>query len=117
LEKLVVVARDTANQPWLARALGNGEVVFDALPPGRYTVDVDASAIEEPLKVRGRPDFIVGEGGVSELRVVLTGRSVKIRTLPPTQSSGGSGSSGGISSDSTTTARARGGMRSSSKEN
>jgi hypothetical protein len=119
LEKLVVVARDTANQPWLARDLGNGDVVFDALPPGRYTVDVDVSAIEEPLKVRGRPDFIVGERGASELRVVLTGRAVRIRTLPPTQSGGGSGSSGGaggVSSDSTT-GRARDAVRSSSKEN
>jgi hypothetical protein len=46
------VARDTANQPWLARDLGSGEFVFDALPPGRYTVDVDVSGIEEPLKMR-----------------------------------------------------------------
>ena len=115
LEKLVVVARDTTNQPWLARDLGNGDVVFDALPPGRYTVDVDVSAIEEPLKVRGRPDFIVGQGGTSDVRVVLTGRAVKIRTLPPTSSGGGAGGAAGSSPDSTT-ARGRDAVRSSSKE-
>ena len=117
LEKLVVIARDTANQPWLARDLGNGEVVFDALPPGRYTVDVDASAIEEPLKMRGRPDFIVGEGALAELRVVLTGRTVKVRMLPPTQSGGGAGgAAAGAGSDSTEAGRGRASVRSSSKE-
>jgi hypothetical protein len=108
LEKLVLIARDTANQPWLARDLGAGELIFDALPPGRYTVDVDASGIDEPLSMKGRPDFVVGEGSAKDLRVVLTGRTLRVRVLPPTQSGG--------SSDSTA-ARARAGARSSSKEN
>jgi hypothetical protein len=97
LEKLVVIARDTANQPWLARDLGNGAVVFDALPPGRYTVEVDASAIEEPLRVRNRVQFTVGEGATNDLHVVLTGRATKVRVLPPTQSGGGAA---GTASDS-----------------
>jgi len=75
-------------------------------------VDVDVSGIEEPLKMRGRPEFIVGEGTAKDLHVVLTGRAIKVRTLPPTQS-GGSGPAG---TDSTGI-KARTGGRSSSKEN
>jgi hypothetical protein len=101
LEKLVVVARDTTNQPWLARDVGAGVVVFDALPPGHYSVDVDVSALEEPLRVRSRVEFSVGEGPVKDLHVVLTGRATRIRVLPPTQSGGAAGAG----SDSTSRAR------------
>jgi hypothetical protein len=92
LAKLIVVARDTSGQPWLARDLGGGSLVFDALPPGHYVVDVDASELQEPLKVRGRSEFAVGDGSSAEVRVTLTGRAMKVRTLPPSQGGAGSAS-------------------------
>jgi hypothetical protein len=110
LEKLIVVARDTANQPWLARDLGSGAVVFDALPPGRYSIEVDVSAIEEPLRIKNRAEFSVGESVTKDLHVVLTGRATRIRVLPPTQSGG----AGAGASDSTS--RLRTGSSSSSKD-
>ena len=88
LSKLIVIARDSANQPWLARDLGAGQVVFDALPVGAYTIEVDASAIEEPLTAAERVTFRVGDGSSPKVHVALRGRSVKVRVLPPTQSDG-----------------------------
>ena len=88
LAKLVIVARDTANQPWMTSAI-HGELVFDALPPGRYSVDVDASAIDEPLTVVNPVSFVVGGDTRADVRILLRGRATRTRILPPTQSDGG----------------------------
>ncbi len=88
LLKLIVIARDTANQPWVARGLSAGELVFDALPPGDYAIDVDASAIDEPLTMGDRVTFRVDGAASPTIRVSLHGRTMKVRVLPPTQSDG-----------------------------
>lgn len=89
LRQLLVVARDAAGQPWVGRVTGPGEAVFDALPPGRYAVQVDASAIDEPLQLVGEPTLTVAGGSasggrdVAPLTVTLRGRPVKVRVLSP----------------------------------
>jgi hypothetical protein len=88
LSKLIVVARDGSNQPWLARDAGAGDFVFDALPPGEYTMDVDASEIQEPLTLADQVTFRVGAGETPVVRLPLRGRTMKVRVLPPTQSDG-----------------------------
>jgi hypothetical protein len=113
LAKLIVSARDSAGQPWFARSVPGSRFVFDALPPGRYIVDVDASGIDEPLRMRGTSEFIVGSERSTDVRVTLTGRTMRIRALPPTQSGGASGADGpGKASSSGSSAG-----RSTSKEN
>jgi hypothetical protein len=89
LSKLMIVARDSANQPWLARDLGTGAFVFDALPAGHYTLETDVSGIDEPLVVSGSQDFRIDGRASPSVRVTLRGRAVRIRILPPTQSDGG----------------------------
>jgi hypothetical protein len=91
LVKLIVSARDSAGHPWFARNLSGSRFVFDALPPGRYIVAVDASGIDEPLRMRGTSEFSVSEERSTDVTVTLTGRSLKIRALPPTSSGGASG--------------------------
>jgi hypothetical protein len=120
--KLLIAARDTAGQPYFARSLSGARFVFDALPPGRYTVDVDASGIDEPLRMRGTPEFTVGEGSSAGVRVMMTGRAMRVRVLPPTQA-GGAGAdapgkaAGGSSSGANGTSGATGPSgRSTSKE-
>jgi hypothetical protein len=105
LAKLIVMARDSAGQPWFARTLSPSRFVFDALPPGRYTVDVDPTAIDEPLRMRGTPEFTVGPSEANDVRVTLTGRALKIRALPPTQSAGPAGSDAPGKSSSSSTGR------------
>ena len=90
LAKLILVARDSANQPWIARDAGTADFVFDALPPGRYAIEVDASGLDEPISMDERVAFRVGSGDSPKVRVALRGRSTRVRILPPTQSDGAS---------------------------
>src|SRR5207247_5554622 len=38
-----IVLRDSAGREWLARTDRTGQALFDALPPGRYEVEIDVS--------------------------------------------------------------------------
>ncbi len=63
LTPVAVMATDRDGRRFLARseAKGGGLVVFDALPPGEYRLDVDASGTSEPLTPRtDLPTFVVG---------------------------------------------------------
>jgi len=113
LTKLIVSARDTAGRAWFARNVSGSGFVFDALPPGRYVVAVDVSGIDEPLRMRETPEFVVAEGRSTDVRVTLTGRTMRIRALPPSSSGGASGADapGKASSSGSSSSR------SSSKEN
>jgi hypothetical protein len=62
-----------------------GLAVFDALPPGRYRVDVDLSALTEPLRLVEVPPEVVVTGGREPLRItlLLKGRPIRIRQAEP----------------------------------
>lgn len=83
LEKVLVMVRDADGRRWIARRSDAATAVFDALPPGRYTVEVDAADLAEPLRPDGDlPGFVVG-GGTDPVRleVVLRARPLRIRRL------------------------------------
>ena len=53
--------------------------VFDAVPPGTYTVLVDASASSEPLRPVGDNPAVVIAGGraVAPIRIVMRARALR----------------------------------------
>lgn len=83
--KIVVLARDSAGRPWVARpdSLVPGAFVFDALPTGRYAIDVDASALAEPLRAVSAERTLVVAGAArgAPLELLLRGRAVRVRQL------------------------------------
>jgi hypothetical protein len=85
LASAAVIARDEAGRLWVARRHGPGEAYFDALPSGRYTLEVDLTDVTEPLSVVGAlPSFTVRPGERLEpVTVRLKPRSVQIRQLDP----------------------------------
>ncbi|HEV8149845.1 MAG TPA: hypothetical protein VGP61_06630 [Gemmatimonadales bacterium] len=93
LARAVVMAHDQNGRTWVARMGRSGVATFDALPPGRYTVELDLADIEEPLTpIRGLPEFIVGgEQPAPRLVVQLRPRPIKLNNL----NAGGAGSGGG----------------------
>jgi len=79
LADLVVTVRDSTGREWMSRRLSNTRVVFDAIPPGTYTVVVDASAVNEPLRPTSelRP-VVVSTGRVTPpIRVVMRARTLR----------------------------------------
>ena len=83
LAQVQVVARDSLGQPWVARSAAPGVAVFDALPPGRYVVEVDASGVAEPVRlVTADPTIVIGEERtLAPLRLVLRGRATRVRVI------------------------------------
>jgi len=71
--------RDSTGREWMSRRLSNTRVVFDAIPPGTYTVVVDASAVNEPLRPTSelRP-VVVSTGRVTPpIRIVMRARTLR----------------------------------------
>ncbi len=93
LQSVQVIARDSLGQAWLARSWTAGAAIFDALPPGTYTLDVDASTVSEPLRlVTANPKLVVrAEHKAEPIVLVLRGRETKVRVITPSAS----GASGG----------------------
>jgi hypothetical protein len=68
----------------VARRSGADSATFDALPPGRYSLQLDLTAVAVPLTVVGTlPTFEVGSARPAEIRIVLTPRQLRIRQLSP----------------------------------
>jgi hypothetical protein len=86
LAKVVVMARDSAGRAWLARVVRPGWAAFDALPPGRYTMDLDVTGADEPLHAaRELPVFRVSDGGESPtMEIPLRARAIRIRQMSST---------------------------------
>ncbi len=86
LTRAVVIAHDTAGQSWVARNTSDG-AVFDALPPGLYTTELDLSEVGEPLKpTSAAPTFRVdGTSTVPVLTIVLRPRPLKVNHFPASQ--------------------------------
>lgn len=84
-----VIARDSLGLAWMARSVSAGIAVFDALPPGRYVLEVDASGVAEPLRLMtANPRMDVrAERNTEALILVLRGRDTKVRVFTPSSSS------------------------------
>lgn len=84
LSKVIVTARDSAGRLWLAAREPAGTQVFPALPPGRYKLDVDPSALAVPLSFKEElPTFEVGQSREPRtLRVELATRKVRMFRAP-----------------------------------
>jgi hypothetical protein len=83
LERVTVTARHETGRVWVARRESTTAVVFDALPPGHYQLEVLVAGEGEPLQVVGDlPAFQVREGArAPELSIALQPRTVRIRRL------------------------------------
>jgi hypothetical protein len=79
LARITVTARDSKGRQWISRRTSDSTLAFDALPPGTYTVEVDASAASEPLRLAGASPPIVVESGrtTPPLRISLSGRQLR----------------------------------------
>jgi hypothetical protein len=79
LGRVVIVARDAAGREWMSRRTSDTTVVFDALPPGQYTIGVDASAASEPLRATVEPGSISLTSGRAPppVRVVMRARQLR----------------------------------------
>lgn len=85
LSRIIVMARDSLGRTWVARQGEPGQAVFDALPPGRYTVDLDLADLTEPLRIEGAaPNFVVSTGAVAPIEIELHARPIRFRTTPST---------------------------------
>ncbi|HET8649734.1 MAG TPA: hypothetical protein VFL95_06820 [Gemmatimonadales bacterium] len=84
LSRVIVMAHDSLGRTWVARADQPGRAMFDALPPGRYTVDLDLADLTEPLRMEGAaPTFVVGTGSVAPIRIELHARPIRFHTITP----------------------------------
>jgi hypothetical protein len=82
LLRVSLVARDADGKAWLARVTAPDVRVFDALPPGRYTFDVDASHSAEPLHADPSPTLQIVDGASPPApTITLHARSLKIKLM------------------------------------
>ncbi len=83
VESVDVVARDESGRAWVARRASRELAVFDALPPGTYSLDVDLSGATEPLRLDGAVPsvHVVAGRPVAPIRIVLRARA--LRFAPP----------------------------------
>lgn len=83
LSVVIVQARDEGGKVWVARRTSAVVAIFDALPAGRYTVQVDVSDVQEKLETRqAQLAFTVGgAASIPHLRIVLYARPVRVNRL------------------------------------
>ena len=58
LSPVMVSARGADGRVWMARRIDLDHAVFEALPPGEYSIVVDTRASEEPLEVVSSPGIL-----------------------------------------------------------
>lgn len=85
LSRVMVIARDSTGREWLARRDTRTTAVFDALPPGRYVLEIDASASREPFRaVEDLPPVRVIAGRpLPRLRIAVRARALRFSTPGP----------------------------------
>ena len=83
LALLSVTARGSAGRDWVARRTSDSTAVFDALPPGRYTVDLDASEVREPLRSAAGPVVVIVAHDRRPEPVRIGVRARRLRYSPP----------------------------------
>ena len=88
LGKLVVSARDSTGWEWMSRRVSDSLVVFDALPPGTYTVYIDASALRQPLLPADGSRTVIISSGETPRPLRITMRTRQLRFSQPPRRSG-----------------------------
>lgn len=83
LRDVEVIARDDAGHEWLARRTSGTSAIFDALPPGTYAIDVDATAVREPLRMAASPAPVRIRAGSAPAPVRITMRPRQLRFSTP----------------------------------
>jgi len=74
-----VVARDSSGREWTARMKDATTALFDALPPGTYTLLFDLSGLSEPLVARAPvPLLIVTGREAPTVKVTLDPRPIRM---------------------------------------
>jgi hypothetical protein len=81
LADVVVTARDSAGREWPSRRLADDRVVFDAVPPGNYTIVADASDARDPLRATSVRATV--QAGRASTPVTLVMRPRQLRFSPP----------------------------------
>lgn len=79
LAAVTVTVRDSTGREWVSRRVSDAKHVFDALPPGPYTILVDASASKEPLRPSGdgRTAVVITGKPTPPIRIVLRARALR----------------------------------------
>lgn len=76
----VVIARDEQGRTWQARRTAPETAVFDALPVGRYTLEVDFGALAEPLRTeQERYPFTAENRGSVTITIPVMGRPLRFK--------------------------------------
>ena len=80
LTTAVVIAKDAQGRAWTARRTAAETAVFDALPAGKYTVEVDFSSLAEPLRTE-KPtyEFNSENRGSITINVPVMGRPLRFK--------------------------------------
>lgn len=83
LAKAVVVAKDAQGSRWFGRAIGTNQFVFDALPVGRYSLEVEQGDMREPLTTQSGANelWVTPEGSRTPHVVAVRGRQTRIRII------------------------------------
>lgn len=82
LAEVVVLAQHESGRVWVARKVGLGQAIFEALPAGRYVLELDLAEVREPLELDGGQVSFVTEGRVPvTIEVRLRPRPISIRQL------------------------------------
>ncbi len=96
LSGIRAAARDASGREWVARMTAPNVASFDALPPGTYTLELDLSAVAEPLVPRlPLPSLRVTPLEPSIVTVVLDPRPLRIWRAEPSPTQPGPGGSPG----------------------
>jgi hypothetical protein len=88
LNRLLIVVRDAAGREWLTRPDVNGQAELSALPPGAYTVELDAREAGEALRILDNGGSFEMTTGESRVTLRIGGRPTRMRTLDMTLQGG-----------------------------
>jgi hypothetical protein len=88
---------DSTGREWIAQTDAMARATFDALPAGRYTLEVDLPNSSEPLRIDSIPAIVIGATpGRQHVTVLARTRPIRI-FRPPTPGSGNAPASSGSS--------------------
>jgi len=88
LGAVTLALHDSAGREWIAQSDGLARATFDALPAGRYTLDVDIPNSSEPLLVDSIPAIVIGSAPGRQ-HVTVLARTRPIRIFRPRTPAGG----------------------------
>jgi hypothetical protein len=96
-----LVLHDSTGREWIAQSDALSRATFDALPTGRYTLDVDLANSSEPLLIDSIPSIVIGTKPGRQ-HVTVLARTRPIRIFRPRTPAGDNGpaSSGGTTTPS-----------------